>query len=185
MLPLAFKFNEVPVLVVGAGAIGARKAEQLVEAGAHVTVIAEALLAPLPEGVTRVEKRRYQRGDLRGFHLVVAATGDLTVSDEIVAEARDEGIWINVVDDPARSSFYFMALHRQGEVTIAVTTEGAAPALAQEIRTLAAARLPNNLADVAATLREERRAIHDSGASTEGLDWRVRIRELLGVDVSR
>jgi siroheme synthase-like protein len=185
MLPLAFKFDSVPVLVVGAGRVAARKAAQLIEAGALVTVIAEALLAPLPEGVVHVEERRFHRGDLRGYLLVVSATGDHVVNDEIVEEAREERVWLNVVDDPERSSFYFMALHRQGEVTVAVTSEGAAPALAQEIRSLAAARLPDNMGDVAATLREERRAVHESGQSTEGLDWRTRIRELLGSDAAR
>jgi siroheme synthase-like protein len=184
MLPLAFKFDSVPVLVVGAGRVGTGKAELLIEAGAMVTMIAETFIEPAPLGVFHVEERRYRRGDLRDFLLVVSATGDLAVNDEIVEEARDERIWLNVVDDPARSSFYFMALHRQGEVTIAVTTEGAAPALAQEIRTLAAQRLPGNLGEVAATLRQERRAVHESGASTEGLDWRARIRELLGTDTS-
>jgi siroheme synthase-like protein len=184
MLPLAFKFDGVPVLVLGAGHIGTRKAAQLIEAGALVTVIAEELLVPLPEGVAHVEQRRYQRGDLRGFFLVVSATGQADVNDEVVKEASDERIWLNVVDDPERCSFYFMALHRQGEVTVAVTTEGAAPALAQEIRSLVAERLPDNLAAVAITLREERRAVHDEGASTEFVDWRPRIRELLGVDVA-
>lgn len=185
MLPLAFEFDSTPVLVVGAGQVGARKVEQLIEAGALVTVIAEAIVAPLPEGVAHVEERRYREGDLRGFLLVVSATGDQLVNDQIVEEAREARLWLNVVDDPARSTFFFMALHRQGQVTVAVTTEGAAPALAQEIRSLAAARLPDNLGEVAATLREERRAVHESGASTEDLDWRTRIRELLGTEVSR
>ncbi len=184
MLPLAFKFDSVPVLVVGAGRVGARKAEQLIEVGAMVTMIAEEFRQPVPQGVFHVEQRRYRQGDLHGFLLVVSATGDLAINDEIVAEARDERIWLNVVDDPARSSFYFMALHRQGEVTIAVTTEGAAPALAQEIRTLAAQRLPNNIGEVAATLRDERRAVHERGASTEDVDWRTRIRQLLGSDAT-
>lgn len=180
MLPLAFKFDGAPVLVIGAGKVGSYKARQLLDAGAEVSVISEALFAPLPEGVRSVEQRRYRDGDTAGYWLVVAATGDPTVNDEIVREARERRIWLNVVDDPERSSFYFMALHRQGEVTVAVTTEGAAPALAQAIRTMAAERLPDNLGEVASTLRAERRALHDSGASTENLDWRSRIAELLG-----
>ena len=179
MLPLAFKFDDMPVLVVGAGAIGVRKAIQLLEAGARVTILAEEITVPLPEGVLHVLQRRYRRGDLRGYWLVVSATGRPEVNDAIVDEAHEEAIWLNVVDDPGRSSFYFMALHRQGEVSVAVTTEGAAPALAQEIRALVAAGLPRNLGDVAATLRSERRAVHEQGASTENLDWRPRIRELL------
>lgn len=179
MLPLAFKLEGLDVLVVGAGAVGARKAEQLLEAGARVSVIAEELRAALPEGVHHVEQRRYTTGDLAGYVLVVAATGDPVTNDLIVAEATDARLWLNVVDDPERSSFYFMALHRQGDVTVAVSTAGAAPALAQAVRSLVAERLPSNLADVAATLREERRQLHDSGASTEQLNWRARIDELL------
>jgi precorrin-2 dehydrogenase / sirohydrochlorin ferrochelatase len=179
VLPLAFKLAGAPVLVIGAGVIGARKAAQLIEAGAQVTVISEEVLSPLPTGVARVERRRYARGDLRGFSLVVSATGDSSVNDVVVDEAREERLWLNVVDDPERSSFYFMALHRQGEVTVAVSTTGAAPALAQELRTLIADALPDNLAHVARSLREERRHLHEEGTSTEGIDWRPRIRELL------
>jgi siroheme synthase-like protein len=179
VLPLAFKLDGVEVLVLGAGVIGARKASQLIEAGARVTIISENVLVPLPEGVVRFEERRYVRGDLRGFSLVVSATGDTSVNDVVVEEAREERLWLNVVDDPERSSFYFMALHRQGDVTIAVSTAGAAPALAQEVRTLVANTLPQNLDRVASMLRDERRMLHDEGASTEAIDWRPRIRELL------
>jgi siroheme synthase-like protein len=184
VLPLAFHFDEKEILVVGAGHVGTRKAQQLVEAGAAVTVIAEEFRAPLPEGLARVEHRRYRRGDLRGFWLVVSATGDAITNDEIVREANEERVWLNVVDDPERCTFYFMALHRQGDVTVAVSTEGAAPALAQEIRNLAAERLPANLGQIADTLREERRVVHERGASTENLDWSGRIRELLDAETS-
>jgi len=182
MLPLAFRFDDKEVLVVGAGLVGVRKAQQLLESGARVTVIAEEFLVPLPEGLSHVEQRRYRRGDLRGYWLVVSATGDATTNDEIVREASEERVWLNVVDDPERCTFYFMALHRQGDVTVAVTTEGAAPALAQEIRNLAAERLPTNLGEIANTLREERRLVHEQGASTENQDWSARIRELLDAE---
>lgn len=185
MLPLTFRLDSLPVLVVGAGAVGARKAAQLVEAGAKVTMIAEEFLVPAPSGVAHLEHRRFRRGDVKGFWLVVSATGDPGVNDEIVREAHEERVWLNVVDDPPRCSFYFMALHRQGEVTVAVTTEGASPALAQEIRGLVAERLPVNLGEVAATLRGERRELHERGESTEGRDWRPRLRELLAADVER
>ncbi len=184
MLPLTFRLDEKEILVVGAGHVGMRKARQLLEAGAQVSVIAEEIVAPLPEGLARVEQRRYRRGDLRGYWLVVSATGDPVANDEIVREAHQERVWLNVVDDPERCSFYFMALHRQGDVTVAVTTEGASPALAQEIRDLAAERLPTNLGEIADTLREERRLVHERGTSTENHDWSVRIAELLGAETS-
>jgi precorrin-2 dehydrogenase/sirohydrochlorin ferrochelatase len=179
MLPLAFKLDGLDVLVVGAGVIGARKAAQLIDAGARVSVIAEEVRVTLPDGVVSVEVRSYRPGDLAGFFLVVSATGNPAANDLIVDEARGARVWLNVVDDPDRSSFYFMALHRQGDVTVAVSTAGAAPALAQAVRSLVAERLPANLAEVATTLREERRVLHESGTTTENLDWRSRIDELL------
>jgi precorrin-2 dehydrogenase len=180
VLPLALKLSDKEVLVIGAGRIGAGKAALLVEAGARVTMIARDVLAELPKGLTALEQRDYREGDLRGYALVVSATGDANVNDRVVDEARRENIWLNVVDDPERSDFYFTAVHRAGDVTVSVSTEGASPALAQELRSMIAERLPENLADVAQRLREERAEFHASGASTESVDWRPRIRELLG-----
>lgn len=184
MLPLAFKLDGERVLVVGAGRVGALKAAQLLAAGARVTVVATHVLAPMPTGLEGIERRAYRRGDLAGFRLVVAATGRATINDQIVDEARERGAWLNVVDDPGRSSFFFMALHRQGDVTVAVSTGGAAPALAQAVRDLVADALPDHLDVVADVLREERRRLHELGESTEGRDWRARVHALLAESVS-
>lgn len=185
MLPLALKLSDKAILVIGAGRIGTGKAALLVEAGGRVTMIARDALAELPQGLTAFERRDYREGDLRGYALVVSATGDATVNDRIVDEARRENVWLNVVDDPERSDFYFTAVHRAGDVIVSVSTEGASPALAQELRSMIAERLPDNLADVAQQLRQERADFHDTGASTEGVDWRPRIRELLATEPSR
>jgi len=176
------QLTDKDVLVIGAGRIGAGKAGLLVEAGARVTMIAREVLAELPRGLTAFELRDYLDGDLRDFALVISATGDATVNDRVVEEARREGIWLNVVDDPQRSDFYFTAVHRAGDVTVSVSTDGASPTLAQELRSMIAQRLPDNLGDVAQQLRRERADFHARGASTEGVDWRPRIRELLGGD---
>ena len=179
MLPLALKLTGKDVLVIGAGRVGTGKAGLLVDAGARVTIITRDVLAELPRGLTSLEEREYRDGDLRGYALVVSATGDAATNDRVVYEARRENIWLNVVDDPQRSDFYFTAVHRAGDVTVSVSTEGASPALAQEVRSMIARSLPDDLADVAQTLRRERDDLHDRGTSTEGIDWRPRIRELL------
>ena len=179
VLPLAFKLAGKPVLVVGAGRIGAGKAGLLVDAGAKVSVVARDVLAPLPTGIASLERRDYRRGDLDGFSLVVSATGDADTNDVIVDDARDAGVWLNVVDDPERSDFYFTALHRAGDVVVSVSSSGSSPALAQRLRTLIAEHLPANLADVAQRLRDERTTLQRAGASTEGRDWSSRIDALL------
>jgi len=179
MLPLAVNLVDRPVVVIGAGAIGAGKARLLVEAGARVSVIAREILVTPPEGIVSIDNRSYRDGDLAPYVLCVAATGDPVTNDRIVDEARRTRTWLNVVDDPARSDFYFTAVHRDGDVVVSVSTQGASPALAQVIRTMVRDRLPSHLGEAAAILRGERDALHARGESTEGYSWQARISQLL------
>ena len=179
MFPMVVELRDRAVLVIGAGAVGAHKAAQLVRAGARVTVLSSEVLATLDEGVDAVVRRPYHSGDLAGAFLVVAATGDAIANDAIVAEAAERNILLNVVDDVARSNFFFTAVHRDGDVVVSVSTSGASPALAQWLRNAIAHAMPNNIALVATKLRAERRAVHDRGASTEQIDWSQRVRHLL------
>ena len=179
MFPLAVDLEGREVLVVGAGQVAARKAAQLLEAGAVVHVIAVELLAELPPGIASITRRAAHGSDLDGRFLVVSATGDQAANDELAAAAEERRVWFNAVDDPARSSFFFTALHRAGEVVVSVSSSGAAPALSQELRDRLAAALPPTAAAAARQLRLERAALHEQGASTEDLDWRPRVRELL------
>ena len=180
MFPLALDLTDRHVVVIGAGHVGVHKARQLLECGARVTLISESVLAPLPTGLEAFVSRRYEDGDLAGALLAVAATGDARVNDDIVREATQRNILLNVVDDLDRSNFFFTAVHRDGDVVVSVSTGGASPALAQWVRTRVAQALPTNLAEVARQLRSERRAFHERGESTEGRPWTERVRQLLG-----
>jgi siroheme synthase-like protein len=177
MLPLALDLSGRDVLVVGMGRLGAHKTVQLLEAGARVHVISDALLVPVPEGVASVRVRPYRPGDLRGHFLVVSATANEPVNDQIVAEAEEQHVLLNVVDDPARCSFYFTSVHRDGDVIVSVSSSGASPSLAQWVRRRVQELLPTGLAHVATTLREERATMHAQGLSTER-DWTARVEEL-------
>ena len=180
MFPLVVDLTGRRVVVIGAGNVGVHKAAQLLECGARVTMISEHLFAPIPDGLEELLVRPYRHGDLSGAFLVVAATANGEVSDEIVREANEMNLLINVVDDLARSNFFFTAVHRDGDVVVSVSTGGASPALAQWVRATAARALPTDLARVARQLRDERRALHERGESTEGRPWMDRVHELLG-----
>ncbi len=174
MFPLVLDLTGRRVVVVGAGRIGVGKAHQLTESGAVVTVISPEVSGDLPPGADLVS-RDYREGDLADTLLVVCATGRGDVDDAVVAEARERNVLVNVVDDPVRSNFFFTAVHRDGDVSVSVSTEGASPALARRVRDDVAHSLPSGLGEVARRLRAERRALHDEGTSTEGLDWSGRI----------
>jgi len=178
VIPFAVNLRDRPVLVIGAGAVAAAKWTLLLAEGARVTVIAPEAYVPVPPAALW-HQRPYQRGDLKGFALVIVAVGLEAVDEAVVAEAHEQGVWVNVVDNPSKCDFFFTAVHRDGDVVISVSSSGAAPALAQVLRDRIREALPPNLAVVARTLRAERDAVHHAGLSTEDRSWRERVRELL------
>jgi siroheme synthase-like protein len=126
------------VVLVGAGKEIARKLPDLLETGAQVRVIAPAAHKTIrryaAEGKIEWLERRYQPGDLAGAFLVIAATGDPTVHDAIWAEGNANGQLVNVMDVIPQCNFHAVSVLRQGQLTIAIGTGGAAPALAATLR---------------------------------------------------
>jgi siroheme synthase-like protein len=168
-----------PCLVVGGGRIAARKVEGLVACGARVTVIAPEVVdevAAQPDVV--VVRRPYRQGDLRGFLLVITATGDPAVDGEVYADAEHSGVWVNSADDPAHCSFILPAVLRREPVVVTVSTAGHSPALATWLRDRLAQEVGDDVGDLARRLSDRRDAIHAAGQTTEGMDWAPVIEEL-------
>lgn len=127
-----------PCLVVGGGAVGERKVRDLREAGARVTVVSRELAPTLAELADRGEIQ-YLKGDftpehLKGMALVVGATDDPEVNSLVSRAAQAAGILVNIVDQPELCTFIVPARVSRGELTIAVSTGGASPALARRVR---------------------------------------------------
>jgi siroheme synthase-like protein len=122
-------------LVTGEGYEVAGKVQALVDAAAEVTYVhprAEAAIAALAAaGLIRWEKREFEAEDLLGLFLVIA---DLEDNSEIFRLAEEQRILCNCVDDPEHCRFSFGALHRRDELTIAISTNGWAPAVAVRLK---------------------------------------------------
>ena len=124
-----------PCVIVGGGAISARKVDGLLDAGAQVTVISPDLhpsLEALAEvNQITVKQVAYTSGMLAMLHpfLVFAATDDPTVNQQIAEEARALGAPVNVADEQGDRDFMNMATVQRGDITIAISTSGASPAL--------------------------------------------------------
>ena len=174
--PVALDLRGVPVLVVGAGPIGARKVEGLVAAGAAVRVVATEVGDALDRSsVADVRERPFEVADLDGMRLVISATGVEAVDAAVADHAKARGIWVNAADQPADCEFILPAIARAGRLTVSVSTDGASPALAGYLRDRAAELLTDRVVELAEELADERRAIQVAGGTTEGLDWRSRI----------
>jgi siroheme synthase-like protein len=178
------RFDGRPVLVVGGGMVATRKVEGLIQAGAKVTVVAPLIVAELRalalanEIVTLVE-RSFTNSDVFGAWYVVAATGDPAVQQAIADECERQSVWCNAVDDPERCTALLPAVHRNGDVVVAVSTSGASPTLARILRDRIAQALPQDLHNIAAILAKRRKSWQEGGSSTEDRDWAPEIDELL------
>jgi siroheme synthase-like protein len=136
--PVFLDLEGKDVLVVGSGAMAQEKVEGLEAAGAQVTAAAA-----------------FAEADLAGKALVVAAT-DAETGALVAAAARRANVFCNVADVPHHCSFILPAVHREGAITVAVSTGGASPALAQWIRGRVAELVGPRHAELAERLRSLR-----------------------------
>lgn len=170
--PINLNLDGRRCLLIGGGRIATRKAEQLLACGAELTVIAPELTDELRSLPVTVLERHYRAGDLAGFRLVVTATADPIVDQQIFDEAERLGIWVNSADDPQRCSFTLPAVVRRGDVMVTASTGGTSPALSTWLRQQLSGIIGEEFALIATELSAERARIHAEGASTEDLDWR-------------
>ena len=174
LYPVSLDVSGRSCLVVGGGRVAARKARTLVECGAAVTVVAPSLSADMESLVPllhALERREYGRGDASAFRLVVTATGIAEVDAAVYADADAAGVWTNSADDPAHSSFILPAVHRDGAVTVSVSTGGLSPALASWLRTRLGSECGDGLGILAELLGEARANLKRAGLSSESVDW--------------
>jgi siroheme synthase-like protein len=172
--PAMLEVSDRPCLVVGGGPVAARKARGLIECGASVTVIAPSLsddMEALTSLLHSVERRPYRVGDASGYRLVVTATGVPDVDGAVFTDGETAGVWVNSADDPAHCSLILPAVHRDGAVTVSVSTGGLSPALASWLRDELAAWCGEGLGTLGQLLAEGRERLRQAGARSDSVDW--------------
>jgi precorrin-2 dehydrogenase/sirohydrochlorin ferrochelatase len=138
LFPLFLKLAGRKCVLVGAGNIARQKLAGLLGSCADLHVIAPVAAVEI-ELLARSGRLTWTRAEFEAAHLdgallVIAATGDPAVNEEVYRAARDRGVLCNSVDEPARCDFYYPAVVRRGDLQIAISTAGKSPALAQRIR---------------------------------------------------
>jgi precorrin-2 dehydrogenase / sirohydrochlorin ferrochelatase len=136
--PIFAVIEDKPCLVVGGGAVGERKIQDLLAAGAKVTVVSQTLTPVLAAMASRGEivylSEDFVDNQVEGMALVMAATDDPEVNAQVSAAAQARSIWVNVADEPEYCTFIVPAQVRRGDLTLAISTGGASPALARQVR---------------------------------------------------
>jgi len=161
----------IEALIVGGGAVAARKARALLIAGARVRIVAVEIgpdLRALAETHAKLhlEERPYAPSDIGNAQLVLASTNDRAINRRVADDAHAAHRLVNVADDPARGNCRTTATHRAGDLVIGITA-GGVPSAAVRIRDSLAARFDDRYANAVATLATLRRRLLDTGATDE------------------
>ena len=144
LLPLFVKLEGRRVLVVGGGAVAAAKVAALSATGAQITVVAPEVLPELHQPGITIRHRAVRNSDLVGAWLVVSAASP-AVNRRVARAAAARRLFLNAVDDPPNASAYLGGTLRRDGVTVAISTDGRAPALAGLLREAIDALLPRDL----------------------------------------
>lgn len=124
--------------MVGGGRVAERKARGLLDCQAKVHVISPALSDGLAkmhkDGILTWSARGYEKGDVKGAFLVMAATDDPVTQDTVLADAATHNILLNVADVPEKCNFILPARVKRGALSISISTSGKSPALAKQLR---------------------------------------------------
>jgi len=179
--PVALHGERITAVVFGGGSVGTRKALALAEAGAQVTVIAPEATAELEDAQQArkisLVRERYHARHLDRATLVIAATDSREVNAQIAVDANARGKLVNISDYPDEGNFHSMALHRSGDITIAVSS-GGVPGAAARIRDAIAGRFDTRYERAVSALRGLRSRLIASGDDR----WREAAPKLVGDD---
>ena len=137
LYPLFHKLENRRVTVVGAGSVALRRIRRLLEAGARVTVISPEALEEITgldeKGGLDWKRRPYRRGDIEKADLVLTATGDHKLSENVKEEAQELGILFNSAEDEGLCDFHVPGLVDAGALKLALSSDGQDPALVAAI----------------------------------------------------
>ncbi len=154
LYPIFLKVASLNVLIVGGGKVGLEKLSFLLKSSpdAKVEVIAKEVCFEIEElakvhGIT-ITKRAFQKHDIEGRHIIVAATNVYSTNVAIHQLAKKKRILINVADTPHLCDFYLGGIVTKGDLKVAISTNGKSPTMAKRFRQLLEQTLPESTGDL-------------------------------------
>ncbi len=169
--PIFIKLQDQHCLVVGGGVVATRKIKQLLIAGAKVFVVApniEPALEKLKEsGDIRYFQQAYTEKCLEGKQLVIAATNDKQLNNQIAKRAKSQNILVNVVDDYDAGTFIMPSIINRNPVVIAISTSGIAPVLTKLLSIRIETLIPSNYGKLASLISRFRDSAKEKYPSTK------------------
>ena len=154
IFPISLKLQQQPCLIVGGGHIAYRKALLLAKAGAKIDVLAPEIDDSLLQLVQQSQGQYVQdvfsaSTALRHYRLVIAATDNNRVNQQVFAACEAENVLVNSVDDPPHCRFMVPAIIDRSPLVISVASNGTSPVLSRQIRTQLESSIPHGMGKLA------------------------------------
>jgi uroporphyrinogen-III synthase len=151
------------VLVIGGGKVAERKVKALLDANVKPTVISPHLRQGLLELKTQGKilhlEKRYETKDLQDIQLVIAATNEKSVNEQIANDALIHNLLCNVVDNPELGNVHTVGTIRRGDLMLTVSTGGKSPALTRYVKEGLEQQFSEKYIELAHLLHEHREAL--------------------------
>ncbi|WP_394200978.1 bifunctional precorrin-2 dehydrogenase/sirohydrochlorin ferrochelatase [Shewanella waksmanii] len=136
--PLFVDTQSLSVVIVGAGDVASRKLDLLCRTQAAIVVIAPEVSHEVQsyadQGRIVLHRRGVEPSDIQGIDLLYMATADEALNQHYAELAKEQGLWVNVVDSPALCRFITPSIVDRGKLVVAISTAGAAPVFARDLR---------------------------------------------------
>ncbi|NER12524.1 bifunctional precorrin-2 dehydrogenase/sirohydrochlorin ferrochelatase [Leptobacterium flavescens] len=166
LYPIFLKVHQLDVLIVGGGNVGLEKLSFMLKSSpnAKVLVVATRFLDELKALAAKhtnvaLLKKAYEKEDLNGKQMVIAATDDLEVNKQIYRESKERNILVNVADTPEYCDFYLGGIVSKGNVKVAISTNGKSPTIAKRLRQFFEEVIPDDINQLVQNLNQYRKTL--------------------------
>ena len=161
--PAFLKLDNKKILIVGGGYIAYEKLEHLLDFTSDISVISldlsDDMSKMIKERSLHFEKRGYKTGDIKDFAVVIVAVDDIPLQAEIFAESKQYNCLCNSVDSVDYCDFIFPSYVKKDDLTVAISTSGASPAMAKHLRIYLQNLIPSGISEFLVEMKNLRKTL--------------------------
>lgn len=172
--PAFIKLNQRKILIVGGGRIAYEKLNHLLDFTHDIKVIAKVYSSQMHQRILAenlaYEERTYRIGDIEGFSVVIVAVDNIPLQAEIFQESKKHNCLCNAVDSVEYCDFIFPAYIKKNDLTIAISTSGASPALAKHLKQYLNNLIPSGVSAFLTEMKRLRSTLPKSNERMKMLD---------------
>lgn len=172
--PAFLKFDDKKILIIGGGNVALEKLEHLLDFTKNITLISkqfnESIESLIDLHVLKAFNKSYEKEDLNGYDIIIAAIDDLPLQEQIYFDTRPLNVLCNCVDYPKYCDFIFPSYVKKGDLTVAISTGGSSPAMAKQMRIFLSKVIPDSIGSFLKQMREYRTTMPKGKERMEFLD---------------